>query len=187
MYKSDPNAAKVGGSKKNPKVLWTSYLEAAKRQLLSLDSVAYEWGSGKGGVVRFTYPTDKRPDTNSDLLTLGFITPSIDAVLVRIDGHHDSDHDFIQLEIVRPLLLFFRLLATLQCLFLSIQRAGKVYINYNLGSKDITVGDIATKVNDGKYHVVRFSRSGANSTLQIDDNEPQERFPLGEDWFMIRY
>ena len=48
-----------------------------------------------------------------------------------------------------------------------------------MGSKDITVGDIATKVNDGKYHVVRFSRSGANSTLQIDDNPPQERFPLG--------
>ena len=67
-----------------------------------------------------------------------------------------------------------------------VQRAGKVYINYNLGSKDITVGDIATKVNDGKYHVVRFSRSGANSTLQIDDNEPQERFPLGEeDWLTI--
>ena len=62
------------------------------------------------------------------------------------------------------------------------QRAGKVYINYNLGSKDITVGDIAAKVNDGKYHVVRFSRSGANSTLQIDDNPPQERFPLGENY-----
>ena len=50
-----------------------------------------------------------------------------------------------------------------------------------MGSKDITVGDIAAKVNDGKYHVVRFSRSGANSTLQIDDNPPQEHFPLGED------
>ena len=50
-----------------------------------------------------------------------------------------------------------------------------------MGSKDITVGDIAAKVNDGKYHVVRFSRSGANSTLQIDDNTPQEHFPLGED------
>ena len=49
-----------------------------------------------------------------------------------------------------------------------------------MGSKDITVGDIAAKVNDGKYHVVRFSRSGANSTLQIDDNTPQEHFPLGE-------
>ena len=66
------------------------------------ESVAYEWGSGNGGVIRFTYPTNKRPDTNSDFLSLGFITPSIDAVLARIDSHHDSDHDFIQLEIVRP-------------------------------------------------------------------------------------
>ena len=70
------------------------------------ESVAYEWGSGKGGVVKFTYPADKRPDTNSDLLSLGFITPSIDAVLARIDSHHDSDHDFIQLEIVRILLKY---------------------------------------------------------------------------------
>ena len=67
----------------------------------TLESVAYEWGSGNGGVIRFTYPSDKRPDTNSDLLSLGFITPSIDAVLARIDSHHDSDRDFIQLEIVR--------------------------------------------------------------------------------------
>lgn len=67
------------------------------------ESVAYEWGpsNGKGGVIRFTYPADKRPDTNSDLLSLGFITPSIDAVLARIGSHHDGDRDFIQLEIVR--------------------------------------------------------------------------------------
>jgi neurexin len=53
-------------------------------------------------------------------------------------------------------------------------------MNYNLGSKDITVGDLTAKVNDGKYHVVRFSRAGANSTLQIDDNSPQSKFPLGK-------
>ncbi len=52
------------------------------------ESVAYEWPSLKqGGVVRYTYPSDKRPDTSADLLSLGFITPSIDAVLARVDGH----------------------------------------------------------------------------------------------------
>ncbi len=74
------------------------------------ESVAFEWPSlKKGGVVRYTYPADKRPDTNSDLLSLvhihhfdakyqffslllihilqGFITPSFDAVLARIDSH----------------------------------------------------------------------------------------------------
>ncbi len=70
--------------------------------------MAFEWPSlKKGGVVRYTYPADKRPDTNSDLLSLvhihhfdanffylflihilqGFITPSFDAVLARIDSH----------------------------------------------------------------------------------------------------
>ena len=52
-------------------------------------------------------------------------------------------------------------------------------MNYNLGSKNIIVDDITTKVNDGKYHVVRFTRSGANSTLQIDDHPVHHKHPLG--------
>ncbi|TRY78356.1 hypothetical protein TCAL_01738 [Tigriopus californicus] len=118
------------------------------------ESVACQWGT-KGGAIRYTYPSDKRPDTNSDILSLGFITPSFNAILARVDSNPDSHKDFLQLEIV----------------------AGKVFLNYNLGSKDITIGDINTKVNDGKYHVVRFTRNGANSTLQIDDNPPQNKFP----------
>jgi hypothetical protein len=51
-------------------------------------------------VIRYVYPADKRPDTNSELLSLGFITPSFDAILARIDSHQGSDHDYIQLEIV---------------------------------------------------------------------------------------
>ena len=55
-----------------------------------------------------------------------------------------------------------------------------MFLNYNLGSKDITIGDIATKVNDGRYHVVRFSRSDMNSTLQVDDNPVHSKYPQGE-------
>ena len=52
------------------------------------ESVAFEWPSLKQpGVVRYEYPPDKRPDTSADMLSLGFITPSIDAVLARVDGH----------------------------------------------------------------------------------------------------
>ena len=54
-----------------------------------------------------------------------------------------------------------------------------MFLNYNLGSKDITIGDINTKVNDGQYHVVRFTRSDINSTLQVDDNPIQTRNPQG--------
>ncbi len=59
------------------------------------------------------------------------------------------------------------------------QIGGKVWVNYNLGAKDVTVGDIETKVNDGRYHVVRFTRSGVNSSLQIDGKKPHTKFPQG--------
>ena len=35
------------------------------------------------------------------------------------------------------------------------------------------------KVDDGKYHVVRFTRSGANSTLQLDELQIQTKYPSG--------
>ena len=53
-------------------------------------------------------------------------------------------------------------------------------MNYNLGSKDITIGDINTKVNDGRYHVVRFTRSDTNSSMQVDDNPVHTKFPQGK-------
>ena len=42
---------------------------------------------------------------------------------------------------------------------------------YNLGQQDIIVKDSSVRVNDGKYHVVRFTRDGINSSLQVDDNK----------------
>ena len=42
---------------------------------------------------------------------------------------------------------------------------------YNLGEQDIVVKDSSVRVNDGKYHVVRFTRDGVNSSLQVDDNK----------------
>ena len=54
----------------------------------------------------YYYPEEKRPDTKDDLLSLGFITPSIDAVLVRIDSQGgDMHNDYLQLEIVSFLAL----------------------------------------------------------------------------------
>lgn len=59
------------------------------------------------------------------------------------------------------------------------QNGGKLFLNYNLGSKDITIGDILTKVNDGRYHVVRFTRSDTNSSMQVDDQPIHTKFPQG--------
>lgn len=74
---------------------------------LFAEAVAYEWGD-KGGVMEYTYPADKRPDTSEDVLSLGFISPSFDAVLVRIDSDPkmrvdddpNKNNDYLQLEIV---------------------------------------------------------------------------------------
>ena len=57
------------------------------------------------------------------------------------------------------------------------QVRGNVFVSYHLGTEDIAVGETNARVDDGKYHVIRFSRSGENSTLQIDDNQVQTKYP----------
>ena len=61
--------------------------------------MTYEWGAN-GGSMKYTYPSDKRPDTSEDVLSLGFISPSFDAVLVRVDSDPKISNDYLQLEIV---------------------------------------------------------------------------------------
>ncbi|GBM05457.1 hypothetical protein AVEN_228031-1, partial [Araneus ventricosus] len=63
-------------------------------------SISYKFGS-KGGLITFAYPQEKRPDTKSDLLALGFISSTDNAVLVRIDS--GSSNDYMELEIVSML------------------------------------------------------------------------------------
>ena len=50
--------------------------------------------------MKYTYPSDKRPDTSEDVLSLGFISPSFDAVLVRVDSDPKMNNDYLQIEIV---------------------------------------------------------------------------------------
>lgn len=49
-----------------------------------------------------------------------------------------------------------------------------------MGTDDITIDEPAVIVNDGKYHVVRFTRSGGNATLQVDNHPVIERYPPGK-------
>lgn len=49
-----------------------------------------------------------------------------------------------------------------------------------MGTDDITIDEPAVTVNDGKYHVVRFTRSGGNATLQVDNHPVIERYPPGK-------
>lgn len=50
---------------------------------------------------------------------------------------------------------------------------------FNVGTDDISIEESAVMVSDGKYHVVRFTRSGGNATLQVDNQPVIERFPSG--------
>lgn len=50
---------------------------------------------------------------------------------------------------------------------------------FNVGTDDINIEESSKFVNDGKYHVIRFTRSGGNATLQLDDLPVIERYPSG--------
>lgn len=62
------------------------------------ESVAYEIGSKKG-IIQYTFPAGKQPDTEEDSIALGFITTKADAVLLRIES--STTQDYMELEIVR--------------------------------------------------------------------------------------
>lgn len=71
--------------------------------------------------------------------------------------------------------------ATSVCFGLShLQDQGKIGVIFNVGTDDITIDEPAVTVNDGKYHVVRFTRSGGNATLQVDNHPVIERYPPGK-------
>ncbi|XP_068083571.1 neurexin 1 [Anabrus simplex] len=118
------------------------------------ESIAYEFGPSRG-LITFQFPEERRPEMKSDVIALGFITTKEDAVLLRVDS--GTSNDYMELEIVE----------------------GNIFMVYNMGTNDHPIGEIGIKVNDNAYHVVRFTRSGANSTIQVDDYNVQSNHPAG--------
>uniref|UniRef100_A0A8C6WYR0 Neurexin 1b n=1 Tax=Neogobius melanostomus TaxID=47308 RepID=A0A8C6WYR0_9GOBI len=57
--------------------------------------------------------------------------------------------------------------------------SGNIAVVFNVGTDDINIEEAAKFVNDGKYHIVKFTRSGGNATLQVDDLPVIERYPTG--------
>uniref|UniRef100_A0A8C7ZE20 Neurexin 3b n=1 Tax=Oryzias sinensis TaxID=183150 RepID=A0A8C7ZE20_9TELE len=115
----------------------------------------YIFGKG-GGLITYTWPNNERPSTRADRLAVGFSTTINDGILVRIDSAPRLA-DFIMLHIEQ----------------------GKVGVTFNIGTVDISVKETSTVVNDGKYHLVRFTRNGGNATLQVDNWPINEHFPSG--------
>ncbi|XP_053225649.1 neurexin-2-beta isoform X30 [Podarcis muralis] len=112
---------------------------------------------GKGGaLITYTWPPNDRPSTRADRLAVGFSTHQKNAILVRVDSASGLG-DYLQLHIDQ----------------------GTVGVIFNVGTDDITIEESNAMVNDGKYHVVRFTRSGGNATLQVDNWPINERYPAG--------
>ncbi|XP_036448479.1 neurexin 3a isoform X2 [Colossoma macropomum] len=115
----------------------------------------YIFGKG-GGLITFNWPANERPSTRTDRLTVGFSTSLKDSILVRIDSAPGLG-DYLMLHIEQ----------------------GKIGVTFNIGTVDILVHESSNPVNDGKYHVVRFTRNGGNATLQVDNWAINEHFPAG--------
>ncbi|KAM6444260.1 neurexin 3 isoform 4-T4 [Rhynochetos jubatus] len=109
-----------------------------------------------GGLILYTWPANDRPSTRTDRLAVGFSTTVKDGILVRIDSAPGLG-DFLQLHIEQ----------------------GKIGVVFNIGTVDISIKEESTPVNDGKYHVVRFTRNGGNATLQVDSWPVNEHYPTG--------
>ena len=56
---------------------------------------------------------------------------------------------------------------------------GNIFVVYNMGTMDHPIGELFEQVNDGQYHIVRFTRQGPNSTIQVDDLQIQTKNPTG--------
>uniref|UniRef100_A0A287CS85 Laminin G domain-containing protein n=1 Tax=Ictidomys tridecemlineatus TaxID=43179 RepID=A0A287CS85_ICTTR len=61
----------------------------------------------------------------------------------------------------------------------AVLHQGKIGVKFNVGTDDIAIEESNAIINDGKYHVVRFTRSGGNATLQVDSWPVIERYPAG--------
>ncbi|XP_030603390.1 neurexin-1a isoform X3 [Archocentrus centrarchus] len=109
-----------------------------------------------GGLITYTWPPNDRPSTRADRLAIGFSTHLKEAVLVRVDSSSGLG-DFLKLHIDK----------------------GNIAVVFNVGTDDINIEETSKFVNDGKYHIVKFTRSGGNATLQVDDLPVIERYPTG--------
>jgi leucine-rich repeat transmembrane neuronal protein 1/2 len=65
------------------------------------ESVAYEWGSKGKGLIRYFYDEQKHPSTKVDVISLGFITPLENAILLRVDS--ETTMDYLDVDIVRKI------------------------------------------------------------------------------------
>ncbi|KAM7397979.1 hypothetical protein PAMA_006044 [Pampus argenteus] len=135
--------------------MYFSHLIKGPPKKINISGTTYIFGKG-GALITFTWPPSELPSTRVDRLAVGFSSQQTDAILMRVESKQGLG-DFLQLHIDQ----------------------GKIGVIFNVGGEDILIDEPAVIVNDGKYHVVRFTRSGGNATLQVDNHPIIERYPPG--------
>ncbi|XP_033634372.1 neurexin-1-like isoform X4 [Asterias rubens] len=121
-------------------------------QYCSNVSVGYQFGE-TGGLISLQLPKDQWLRSDRDSLSFGFVSEAEDAVISHVGSA--TSNDYIEMKLI----------------------AGHLFVTYNFGGNDHVIGEKTYGVNDGRYHIVQFTRRGANSTLQVDSFPKVELFP----------
>ncbi|KAF6036830.1 Nrx-1 [Bugula neritina] len=144
------NSCKNGGTcmENWPTISCNCQLTSFTGPTCSDDGTTYQFGNIAGGLVTYTFPYPQ-PDSTEDTLAFGLMTIAQKrALLFRLTSVNSAD----RLEV-------------------SVMD-GIVKAVFNVGTRSRSLFDSKHLVNDGKYHVIVFTRSGGNATLKID-NHPE--------------
>ena len=133
--------------------------------------------AARPGFVRYSLIKDRQPNTLKDRLAFAFRTTSLKkggrrTTVLHIIGAKQPGQphpDFIRVDVMWD----------------------RVEVHYNMGVDTVTMGwsppfdrrglqNVQSyTVNDGKWHVVRFKRTGPNASLQVDEHAEIVRSPQG--------
>ncbi|KAH3752063.1 hypothetical protein DPMN_186673 [Dreissena polymorpha] len=101
--------------------------------------------NGGSGIVLYEFPLERQLNSNEDMLAFGFMTLERDGVLYRIESGLDSN-EYIEIRLEN----------------------GHIIAESNTGTGLVRLVEDSRLFNDGQYHVVRYIRTGSNSTLQVN-------------------
>ncbi|KAK3601345.1 hypothetical protein CHS0354_011952 [Potamilus streckersoni] len=109
------------------------------------DPVGYYFGSILGtGLISYKFPFEYQTDYDMDNIAFGFMTEKENGILMRLDS--SLADEYIQIAL----------------------RNGHVVVESKTGEGVVLLEENRQKFNDGKYHTVRYVRTGTGSSLTVD-------------------
>ncbi|KAL3854443.1 hypothetical protein ACJMK2_013712 [Sinanodonta woodiana] len=112
--------------------------------------VGYYFGSVLGtGLISYKFPFEYQTDYDMDNIAFGFMTEKENGILMRLDS--SLADEYIQIAL----------------------RNGHVVVESKTGEGVVVLEESRHKFNDGKYHTVRYVRTGTGSSLMVDSLSAQ--------------